>query len=468
MKWMSRLLMVLGRILLTLVAAAIVLYALLVAINWKDRPASPATAALLRAQAERPRVRDTDNGYIFVLGITAPREADPFAAGTRRRDWLVAQLAAPVFDPDSDPLRDDSRLLAGRSATATLLSRDCNTAGTECLLALRSHPEGLATWIREEGWLLDRYKQLIGLGQWQEVMPFDVLAPLPSYHVAFEGQKLLLAEAHELGRAGRTDEARALADADARFWLMVLANADTLISKMIALRGAERNMLWTGMTSRQLPAPAMASVVPEIWRVPLDRRTCSLRRVMAGEWRFDDRYLRQMDSGADDLEKLGEPRLAIWKARLSWALQAPLWQAQDASNRIAASYLEIGGLLDTDCADMAPAIARARTAQGRAEAAVPWYHPYNLPFNMLTHAGTGDYGDYGARLADMEAMRRALLVTVEMRGRQVPPAMLPQTLAASPLRNPFNDEPFLWEPGSGTLTFRGLSEDKQGWHHYPY
>lgn len=467
MKWILLALRALRRLTVITLGAALALYLVLLAINARDKPPNQAAARYARHFAERPKIADADNGYIFMLGLSAPRNADPGSAGALRRDWILTQLAAPIFNPDGDPLSGDDGLLRRRTGEDSALSRACNTASTDCLLAIKARPDSLSMWLGRETWLLDRYQVLIRHARWQEVAPFDVMAPLPPFHIAFEGQKLHLAKAYELARSGKTAEAQEYTESDARFWLMMLTNADTLISKMIALRGAERNMLWTSMISRQLPPEQMPSVIPRPWLAPLGRPYCSMWQVMAGEWQFSERMVRQVNNGARRMEMLGEDPLAIWRERILQAVQSPLWQPQDSSNRLADAYLDIGTALDTDCVNGRDALARARAIGHRAEVAVPWYHPYNLPFNILTAVGTGDFAEYGARVADLEAMRQALLVTIEMRQRKISPARLPGALGASPQRNPFDRQPFRWNAANGTITFTGLAEDKQGWYHYP-
>jgi len=94
-------------ILTGILGAIVCFYLVLIAINWRDR--APSEAVLLaRALIEnRPEVPASDNAYIYILGFSAPDEADPQQAGEARLAWLKARgYAESSKTPDPVPGRN--------------------------------------------------------------------------------------------------------------------------------------------------------------------------------------------------------------------------------------------------------------------------------------------------------------------------------------------------------------------------
>ena len=89
---------------------------------------------------------------------------------------------------------------------------------------------------------------------------------------------------------------------------------------------------------------------------------------------------------------------------------------------------------------------------------------YNLtgrPFSRMT----GDFGTYVRRVGDIEGVRRAALLTVNLRDSNTPVSSVPAALAASPLRNPYDGQAFVWDETRGAIVFQGLEEDVERREH---
>lgn len=463
----SRLLKPLAWFAAAVAALPLLCYLALVVVNLRDRPPAPEALAYARQQAQRPPLADADNAWIFMLGLGTQRGSDPARDGAVRAAWIQRQLASPLFDPRGDPLPTETNFRDTLSEISTTLSKNCNQGGGDCLLALQGNPHGVQDWLRQERWLLDRYQQLLRYRQWQEPRPWDFMAPFPSYGATTEGQKLHLASALLLARQGQARAASELLEADARFWLMVLESADTLVTKLIAASNIMRNMGWTSLVARELPPATTMSAIPPAWRQPLPRHACSLQQVMAGEWAVADRLVRRMDIEWREAEFLQLEPAAVWRERIGQFLERPLWQEQDTSNDIARHHLAVGLAFNSECGHVGAALAHWRQQSSGSAKETSWFQPYN-PIYRINNSAAPDYGEYAARLGDLEAMRRALLVTVALREAGITTAGVPAALAASPLRNPVDGSPFLWDEASGSITFRPLAEDRRQWYRYPY
>src|SRR5690242_3439377 len=105
---------ILGWLLFATFLLVVLLYLILVAINWKDRPPSAAVQRFEKILADRAMVSADDNAVVYIMGFGAPTDDDPVEAGARRMRWLEA------FDdgtpPDGDPLHHELSFQAEGSA----------------------------------------------------------------------------------------------------------------------------------------------------------------------------------------------------------------------------------------------------------------------------------------------------------------------------------------------------------------
>jgi hypothetical protein len=79
-----------------------------------------------------------------------------------------------------------------------------------------------------------------------------------------------------------------------------------------------------------------------------------------------------------------------------------------------------------------------------------------------------DVGQYAIRVGSAEGMRRAALLTVELRSQLIPSAGLSDKLKASPLRNPYDGQPFEWDAADEAIVFISPESRKYRRHAYPY
>jgi hypothetical protein len=93
---------------------------------------------------------------------------------------------------------------------------------------------------------------------------------------------------------------------------------------------------------------------------------------------------------------------------------------------------------------------------------------YNLTGALLTAGDFLNYGSYARRSADVEGIRRAALVAVELRENNVSPSDAAAAVRASPLRNPYDEQPLLWDETEHAVIFRGLEQGDRGLHRLYY
>jgi hypothetical protein len=438
------------------IGLAVALYIAAVAVNWSDRPPSPDALRLTASYEDRAPVGNDANAFIYLLGFDAPLNDEPRDLGVRRLAWLRLIGERP-FNLADDPQVEHLEYVSTDSAVGNLLAA-CADDSRECAVAFADADEAFQSWNASHPWLLDRYNELIAHSGWREEV-FDWSAPLPSYAPVMHGQRLLMLQVKILADNGDARAASELLAKDARFWRMVLASSDLLITKMIATAALRRHFEWGSMAVRRLPSGSIASALPREWHQPITNAELSLRRTLVGEWIWFS-SAPVMQDGELALEE-------TFASRMSDRLLHPLFQPQDTLNRQATFLDNLADALDAPLADYEAAADRASLVTWQmTQEAYPPRSLYNLVGSLAMAAGVGDYGAYAYRVGDIEGMRRGAVAAVLMRESPMPQP--DQTLAASPLRNPYDDQPLGWDADEQAVVFIGLEPGERGEHRFYY
>jgi hypothetical protein len=163
---------------------------------------------------------------------------------------------------------------------------------------------------------------------------------------------------------------------------------------------------------------------------------------------------------------LGEGQTFV--ARTSNQLMRPFFQEQDTLNRHATYLDELAETLDAPLIGYASAADRAsQLASQTANEAFPPHSLYNLVGSLMM-ADPADYSSYARRVADLEGVRRAALAVVTLRDAATSESDLGVALAASPLRNPYDDQPLRWDAEEQAVVFIGLEPGERGEHRFYY
>jgi hypothetical protein len=458
-------------------ALAMLAYYVIVVVNWNDREPTVLAQQWRQRYDDRAPVADAANAYVFAMGFAVPAGQDPAKMGAQRIAWAheVAQRrasnpqrqdSAGSADPGADNIHETSRdpaIAAFREA--------CRPGGAGCASAFDNGDETYDRWTAQQNWLLPRYLQLISFPGWLETGPLSELsAPLPQFSPIMDAQRILLLKARRLSMQGDYRAAHDLLESDLRFWRQVLESADTLIGKMIATTALIRHFELGNLILRRLEPPAAAKVMPAGWHTPLTDQERSMQRCMVGEWIFVAGLAESLDpifryEFAMEAEE-GQPTFGRTVVAL---LGAPLYQTQDSINKYAGYYSRIAALLDVRLDQYPESRAKsAKLARDAAAAAWPPRSLYNLIGAWMVAQGSLDYYDYGARVADIEGVRRAALTAGTLRAAKVQVGSVEQALIVSELKNPYDERPFEWAATASAIRFRGLQQGARGEHllHY--
>lgn len=403
---------------------------------WRNGRPSDAARELLAVHAARAAAPATQNAFFYLWGIAAPADAEPLDLGRRRVAWLQSHFEDPATG-ERDPGAGLGSASESRSPSMRELEEACSSgASTPCTLAfdrcVSAPPPDDLEQLR-----LARYRELLQYPRWFEAVPFDADVPIAPFDHALEGQRMLLVE---LARLAQRGEATLVADGLARdldFWREVQRDADTLISKMIALAALRQHFYFGNRILRRLPPDAMAGAIPAGWRRAFDADELSMLRVFAGEFAFATRAVR-FDDAADvfhDTDADLTDDFDEWDVsdRITGRVGRLLNPPQRSLNRLAAVYLTAAREFRAPLHDYRAISDRLGRERGE--------------FKTLR------IGGYIARVATAEGLRRAALLAAELRARGVGRDAVAAAVSASDLVDPFTRKPFAWSAREYRLTF---------------
>ena len=434
-------------------ALALIAYAVLFVVNREDRPPIAEIAALESLQEDASPVVSENNSYLFMLGFAGPPDSDPMSLGIQRYEWM--ERARPEFDRSEDPLGEDYDFRERRSDAVSELSKACSESEADCSRLLGSVEETVDQWLTHEAWLLDRYHSLTSLTEFTEATPFELLAPLPSFNVLLEGQRLDMADAWRSATAGDAAAVNAALERDLTYWRMVLRDSDVLITKMIATAAIIRHFKLGNIVLRRLPQKIAADGIPTSWRTEITDAERSMKRSLAGEWTFFDESTKKMvaNSGNPFGDWVGLTDSTTWD-RVAWVLLKPFWQPQDLSNRHARLMLHLGNAFDVPYGEVPTAVEVADQLQESAYR--PFSRLYNFTGDIVMWANYWTFSNYAVRVSDLEGIRRAALLVAELRTEGVTKNDVVQQVLVSEIVDPYTNEPFTWHDGSDVMVFYGL------------
>lgn len=449
-------------------ALPIVLYIALLLINWRDQPPSEAALRLEREYRNRPAVADADNAYVYAMGSEVAPDADPREAGLRRIEWVRTLPPEALYPVKGDPVTLYDTYRSSRSPRVQKISEACRTKFVDCSEALEGSDDELRTWIESEQWLLERYSILLRHPGWRESVPFDGRVALPNYATLLEGQKLLLAKAYLLAGQGDAIALRELLGNDVRFWRRVLASSDILVTKMIAVSALSRTFGMGNLALRRLPAGLQLAAMPGEWTIPLSDGERSMHRCLTGEWVAAGLMLdRSMPPTGMAWFGDGDPQseIGFFDAAVNRAFR-PMFRPQDMKNRQAEMFLRMSAALDVPIERFSDGLDQAR--QNSGVSTNPIANLYNPIGRILLWISAGSYAAYPPRIADVEGVRRAAVLTTELRAHQVLQQNISTELSASEMRTPYTDEAFTWSAEEQAIVFVGLQPGERGRHAFKY
>jgi len=450
-----KVLKILGWLLLATFLLVVLVYLILVAINWNDRPPSAAVLRFQKIVADRPAVTPDDNAVVYINGFGAPTDADPVEIGTRRMQWMEA-FDSLTTERATDPLPE---ALSFQEKGSPLVAHLGNACGQEsdrlqCISVFESMARAWQPSDIDE-LALRRYEALLTRRGWREVVPMDVAAPWPPYSNVTHAQRLYLLRLGQWAAQGRIDEVRAGLDADFAFWRTAVPSADSLIAQMIAVSALRQHFSYSNLILRGLTPEQALRAEPDDWRREISVAERSMKRAMAGEMAFWKGVMAQTKRmavqgttivGADD---------PTFIERWTGYLTDPLFKMQDTMNGVAERRMRLCESFEVPMSQY-PRLER-HWDNVPVDHELSIYNPVGRMILQIESPFT--YVDYVMRTASVEGMRRAALLAVQLHINGAGSDAIGGLVENSDLRDPYTEKPFEWSAERRTLAF--ISPDNQ-------
>lgn len=439
-------------------ALLVLAYGILLLINLHDEQPSDAALTLASALPQGPAPDDANNAYLYLAGLGAPAEGDPVAYGRAWLDWSLLPFRQRELTPEPE-------LLQGHSLGEEVLDllTPCKEASRACLTALEQQDAQLPSLVAPHQWLVDRYRTLLTRERWHEPPPTDYHVLFINYGLAMQVRRLAFISHWHQARAGNLDSGLMLAEQDARFWRLAMREARTLLSKMVATEALRQNLLWTNALLKAAPTYS-GNRLPTVWHEPLTLQERSMLRAYAGELELGDRILEAALAGG--LSYQGEAveyasDLDMWLMRTL----RPLIQPQACHNEVAGWFVALEDAYTQPYVSLPDAAEKQRAlADERMTFRMQIYNP--IAWRLTS--GYAESEDYGLRVADIEGVRRALIVADSMRAAGVQASDVSAAIARHEITDPYTGEPLGWDPASLAVVPRRLAEGRGEDTQLPY
>lgn len=419
------------------------------AINWKDKRPSEAAQRLENVFNARPLIGAAKNGLVHMLGLNVPPGHEVVDVGSARMAWLEQQGAGHPAPRTVFP--DKLEQAASRPAPelAPLIAA-CKNLDGPCEQALKKNPALAEEWAASEKWLAERYDAMLATEAWHDGNVAHPTLPAPSFHAAREGQRQLFVRAWLAARTGDAAATQALLARDLAFWRRVLASSSNLVRKMVAAFSIDRHFQWSSLVLRTLPFAQQLDAVPASWHAELTPAERSMQLVMAGEYKVVQAILGQVEFAQ---------RAKPWPKSMRHRLSG--FQKQDSLNRYAGYVSSVADTLNVPYAQLPAAVARAGALRPDLAPRSFLDRFYNMSGKAML-AVPADLASYAVRVADLEGVRRAALLTAQLRAENVPTEQMQARLNAAVLRNPYTGQPLVWDAASAAVLFTGMRKVADG------
>jgi hypothetical protein len=445
----------------SLALLALLLFALLFAINWRDEPLTPEARALLTLPPNT--LKPDDNIYVAVAGFAAPAGASMISAGQSRIEYYNERLDAVLHDPsaqavESLSLKDPHALeFQGQARFVPPLS-------ASLWQEIPAHHAEIEALRAQNGELYERYLALARMSGYYETARASYLAPI--LFVPTEVRYFFLDDTVLRLRSGGAREQRAALDAliaDVGLWRRVLTGQGALITKMLAVAYLQSDYLVLGDViadghSAVPVGPDDADNTAPLFAL----EDFALGPAFAAEFRVQATLLEQTEYlytvgwAPQDARTLA-PR--SWTDRLGSEVSGHFFKHNATVNLFAA---QAGRLMDVKPGPgVAAASRKLADSSLKAWSLVGAYNPIGkLLAGIAAPAGVS----YQLRAWDAAALQRLVRAGYEIRRQRIAPAGVPAFLSQHPewSTHPGDGRPFLWQAETGEIRVQTIGEQPPG------
>lgn len=438
-----------GKILKYVVISIVLYYGIAFAINIVDEDLTPEAKALLTVPHTKS---DPGNGYLALVGMTAPPTEDIVAYGTlwvdtynAATDEAALEKANATFNGSKLVFRGDGKLL-------------CNPAKAPCIPLARENADLWHKFATDNEMLMTRQRRLTGFVHFEEnyfapivestFAEFTSKSPFPHFN-ALQSPHLLELDLIALDVAeGRLGPALAALEARIAFDRRVLLGARYRITGMMAERWLEQDLALLA------EIVATRSMTLAAYKARLERMTEPLDihqiRTIAGK-QAEGEYRSMCRSMP---ETLNEVTLTMF--RPFGKLFLPFAKLQASQNMIAHTNSAFQArLADFSTGDSGAWIGKGeQAAKNERDAADRPWRLYNSNMRGVLSYEIGNFDSNLLQLSDLMGITRLArlqvdVVTAGMAGTGISA----QISADKALYDPYTGKPMGWDAGKQQLHF---------------
>jgi hypothetical protein len=202
-----------------------------------DEELNPELVSLLEPDQFIP---DSDNGYVYFVGLLTSQDKDPLTVGSEYIDILSRYSEGDSIDLDKFKAKHfPSEITGAFNFNAQNLDFECDYKLSEtCLKQYTTQYTKVITSKSLNKLLLERYSELVGYQDFQEKPELGSVTEIPPYQPVLLLSKNYLAFSYQESPAAFL---QALKN-DMAFWKTVARQSNTLIAKLVAFSSLENHI----------------------------------------------------------------------------------------------------------------------------------------------------------------------------------------------------------------------------------
>ena len=413
-----------------------------------DEELSPLAAAWLKSDGA---VLDKEeNSYYLIWGIEAP-------VGVSMREYGEARVEK-IVQVDSESLQHDlgdddyyqpDGFDNGAQIDTEGMARLCELGEENCLDAYHSDAEFLFSQ-GDNALLLERYTVLSSLQHYQGIESMGINTPFPPFYRLISAQRLRHVSIASRYLKGERNEALEELAADLRFVRMLMAEADSLIVRMVAIRMMANDLhLYSQLLDKQ-DAAAVVQAIQAITPLSESERDCF--KMFRGEFRFQAGAIAQL-TYLSMSEVVGVEGGAL--SYLDGIFPINSNRILNATQTHFAKTIELGRL--------PPSQIKARLEQVTEELFMTpglWNYLSDPVTSVLLSMAASDYASYLQHHHDLDGLIRLVRLKGLITEKSVSTEELDTFISTSSYASAYLQEeaPVRWDPEQQTLYFTPVNE----------
>jgi hypothetical protein len=269
------------------------LYFILLIVNFSDEEKSAQVLTFEKFLSQRNSFDERQNAYISLIGITAKPDEDIYIIGLQRIEQLRKHRAIDNKLPFTDffNINDINVQLTGMFSAC----EQSMPLNDKCQQSLFDQQEQITILLKQNQLLLQRYRKLTKLVQWQEILPLsNHYDSGMRYQLLLALQKLNMLAIWQMTVKNNTAEVSSLLEQQGQFNRNILSSTHALLTKMIMFSAIEQYYHWLDIILMHGDNSVSTTILAGSLNTPLTMQELSFEWPLIGEWQFSQSIFSDM------------------------------------------------------------------------------------------------------------------------------------------------------------------------------